>query len=502
MSLTKKAISSLNWQVLAISCQAIFTIVFVMIKSRIIAVDTFGIFAIVNILIAFITMFTDFGFGAALIQRKIIKDSHISFAFYSTLLTGIFLFFIIWLVTPLIVDFYDYRFDDSILLAVGFNIVILSLGIVSKSLIVRDLEFKKLFFVGFVSYFLGNILGIILALYGLGIWALISINMFMNILSVIIAFRLKPHSLKVIFDKKTAKEIFKFGAGLTLLRIINQLSIQVDKLIIGKTMSPVTLGFYERSLFVSTIPRVYIGTAIDGVLFSTLSKIQSNIEEVRNLFFTVLSLLAIFMSIIFVIFFFNAKAIILIMLGENWLEALPIFKILTLLIIVQLHARFTDTLVRSLNAIYKSTKVKLVYLLAVTSSVYLFYPYGIEIVSLMVVLSCLIHSILLINLSLKLTKTSLLFFIQSLLPSVYILSLLVVKNILFTEILVFTENDISNFGINLITDLILLILFFKHLIGKENTLFLTKIIANNRVLKSKYSKLLQRVLLNNKYLKS
>lgn len=324
----------------------------------------------------------------------------------------------------------------------------------------------------------------------------------MNILSVIIAFRLKPHSLKVIFDKKAVKEIFNFGLGLTLLRIINQLSIQVDKLIIGKTMSPVTLGFYERSLFVATMPRIYLGSAVDGVLFSTLSKIQSNIEEVRNLFFTVLSLLAIFMSIIFVIFLFNAKAIILIMLGENWLEALPIFKILTLLIIVQFHARFTDTLVRSLNAIYKSTKVKLVYLLAVTSSVYLSYPYGIEIVSLMVVLSCLLHSILLINLSLKLTKTSLLFFIQSLLPSVYILSLLVVKNILFTEILVFTENDIYNFGINLITDLILLILFFKHLIGKGNTLFLTKIIANNTALKSKYSKLLQRVLLNNKYLKS
>ena len=182
----------------------------------------------------------------------------------------------------------------------------------------------------------------------------------MNILSVIIAFRLKPHSLKVIFDKKAVKEIFNFGLGLTLLRIINQLSIQVDKLIIGKTMSPVTLGFYERSLFVATMPRIYLGSAVDGVLFSTLSKIQSNIEEVRNLFFTVLSLLAIFMSIIFVIFLFNAKAIILIMLGENWLEALPIFKILTLLIIVQFHARFTDTLVRSLNAIYKSTKVKLV----------------------------------------------------------------------------------------------------------------------------------------------
>ena len=121
---------------------------------------------------------------------------------------------------PHIVSFYENKFETSVVLAIGLNMIILSLGIVSKSLIMRDLEFKKLFFVIFLSNFLGNIIGIILALYGYEIWALISINICMNILSVVISFVLKPHSLKFIFDITAAKEIFKFGAGLTLLRFL------------------------------------------------------------------------------------------------------------------------------------------------------------------------------------------------------------------------------------------------------------------------------------------
>ena len=81
MTLVKKAVSSLNWQVLTVGCQAIATIVFLMIKSRIISKEAFGIFAIVNVLIALLQMFTEFGFGAALVQRKKNKPAHISFAF-------------------------------------------------------------------------------------------------------------------------------------------------------------------------------------------------------------------------------------------------------------------------------------------------------------------------------------------------------------------------------------------------------------------------------------
>ena len=132
MSLAKRAVRSLNWQVLTLSFQAIATIIFLMIKSRIISKEAFGIFAIVNVLIALLQMFTEFGFGAALIQRKENKPAHISFAFYSTLATGIFLYTIIVLAAPFIVSFYENKFETSVVLAIGLNMIILSLGIIKK----------------------------------------------------------------------------------------------------------------------------------------------------------------------------------------------------------------------------------------------------------------------------------------------------------------------------------------------------------------------------------
>ena len=282
MSLAKRAVSGLNWQVLTLSFQAIATIVFLMIKSRIISKEAFGIFAIVNVLIALLQMFTEFGFGAALIQRKENKPAHISFAFYSTVVTGMFLYSIIVLAAPFIASFYENKFDTSVVLAIALNMIILSLGIVSKSLIMRDLEFKKLFFVVFVSNFIGNIFGIALALRGFDIWALISINLSMNILSVIISFALKPHSLKFIFYMTAAKEIFKFG-WINSLQLFNQLSNQVDKLIIGKGMISAVLGLYERSLYIVIMPRVYVGNTLDGYC-SLLCLRFNQIQKKFNLF--------------------------------------------------------------------------------------------------------------------------------------------------------------------------------------------------------------------------
>ena len=490
MSLAKKAVSSLNWQVLTLTCQALATIVFLMIKSRIISKEAFGVYAIVSIMIALLQMFTEFGFGAALIQRKENKPAHISIAFYSTLLAGIFIYTIIFFTSPLIVSFYENKFDTSILLAIGFNIIILSLGVVSKSLIMKDLEFKKLFFVVFFSNFLGNIFGIILALYGYEIWALISINIFMNILSVVFAFILKPHSLKIIFDINSAKEIFNFGAGLTLLRLFNQLSNQIDKLIIGKTMSTSVLGLYERSMFIAIMPRVYVGNTLDGVLFSTLSKIQSNLAQVQFVFFRLISIMVLFIGYISLNVYFLSEEIILVILGEKWIEASSILQILSFLIFFQIFSRFSDTLIRAKNALYKSSIVKFIFLGVNIGCIIIALPYGINAVSWMIVVSGGIHSIMMIFLSIKVMETDWISFLKTLTPGLKLIFLLSLKNWFLYPIISQNINlPILIIIDNVLIDLVIMFIIFKinkSFFGNENLQFLSKIIEKIDYIKPKY----------------
>lgn len=482
MSLAKKAVSSLNWQMLTLSCQAVATIVFLMIKSRIISKEAFGVFAIVNVMIALLQMFTEFGFGAALIQRKEIKPAHISFAFYSTLISGILLYGLIAFAAPFIVSFYENKFDASVVLAVGLNIIILSLAIVSKSLIMKDLEFKKLFFVVFISNFLGNIIGIILALYGYEIWALISINICMNIISVVIAFALKPHSLKFIFDISAAKEVLKFGAGLTLLRLFNQLSNQVDKLIIGKGMSTSILGLYERSLYIAIMPRVYVGNTLDGVLFSTLSKVQSDVEKVRFIFFRLISLMVLFIGYISLTIFFFSQEVILVVLGEQWVEASSILQIFSFLIFFQIFSRFSDTLVRAKNALYKSSIIKFIFLVVTVSGILVGLPFGINIVSWIIVFAAIIHSMLMVRLSIALTQANWSSFFKTLIPGFKLMFILGIKNWFILQFLYqYIPGALSILITSFIIDLVIIFIILKlkrTFFGEENLLFLVKIIKN------------------------
>jgi O-antigen/teichoic acid export membrane protein len=490
MSLAKRAVSSLNWQLITLTCQAIATIVFLMIKSRIISKEAFGIFAIVNVFIALLQMFTEFGFGAALIQRKENKPAHISFAFYSTLVTGIFLYSIIVLAAPFIVSFYENKFETSVVLAVGLNMIILSFGIVSKALIMRDLEFKKLFFVVFISNFLGNIVGIIMALYGYEIWALISINICMNILSVVISFALKPHSIKFIFDITAAKEIFQFGARLSILRLFNHLSNQLDKLIIGKEMSTSVLGIYERSMYLAIMPRVYVGNTLDGVLFSTLSRFQSDLKKVQFIFFRLISLMVLFIGYISLTVFFFSEEVILVVLGNQWIEATTILQILAFLIFFQIFSRFSDTLVRAKNALYKSSIVKFIFLVVTVLGIFIGLPYGIHTVSWMIVLAAVIHSLLMIRLSIRILETNWSSFMKTLIPGLKLMILIGIKNWLMLYFInQYLPGALMILIVNFVVDLIIifaLLMLNKTFFGRENLIFLSSIIENVSYIKPKF----------------
>ena len=487
MSLAKRAVSGFNWQLLTLSCQAIATIVFMMLKSRIISKEAFGIFAIVNVLIALLQMLTEFGFGAALIQRKENKPAHISFAFYFTMLFAIFLYGLIVISASFIVSFFGNKFDTSVILAVGLNVIILGLGVVSKSLIIRDMEFKKLFLVVFVSNFIGNLIGIVLALYGCQIWALISINLCMNMLSVIFAFALKPHSVHFIFDITAAKEIFNFGAGLTLLRVFSQLSNHVDKLIIGKSMDASVLGVYERSLFIAVMPRVYVGSALDGVLFSTLSKIQSEQEKTQYIFFRLISLMVLFIGYIGLTTFFFSEEVIIVILGNQWTDGKEILQILAFLIFFQIFSRFSDTLVRAKNALYQSSIVKFIFLLVTIVGLYVGVPHGILVVSWIMVLAAFIHSFLMLRLCIKVMKASWGSFLMTLIPGLKLMAVLGIKNWLYIQYaLPFINGAFTKLLVGVSIDLVLVLIFLKFMnsiFGKENLHFLIKIIENINFIK-------------------
>ena len=132
----------------------------------------------------------------------------------------------------------------------------------------------------FLSVFSGNelIVGIILAVNGLGVWALVFALLSQNLVQVLIWNYYVPNKLNLLFSISTIKSIqslILFGGGQTLISLFNTMALQIDKLLIGKLLGTDILGYYGRAFTIMELPHKHIGGTIDRVMFPAMSKIAS-----------------------------------------------------------------------------------------------------------------------------------------------------------------------------------------------------------------------------------
>ena len=82
MGIKKKAIKGILWSVVeSWGSQAISLIVFFLL-TRLLSPEAFGLVAMANVFLAFMTVFLDQGFAQALIQCKKLEPEHLDTAFW------------------------------------------------------------------------------------------------------------------------------------------------------------------------------------------------------------------------------------------------------------------------------------------------------------------------------------------------------------------------------------------------------------------------------------
>lgn len=477
MTLKEKAIKSVGWQLLNIIVQALGNLVYIFVLSRILTPSVFGEFAIAGVILALILTFTEFGFGAALIQLKTINQYHISAAFLTSFLIGIVFSALLITLAAFISSYFNYSIQPSVIKLLSLILIIAPIGVISKSLLIRKLDYESLFKANTISYIIGNIIVTIwLALNGYGIFAIIIGHICTQLILTILQLYYNPISISFKRGTRELKEILKFGFGLTSVRFLNQLSNEVDKLVLAKFIPSTSLGMYERSQKIQVLPLTFISGALDGIVFSLLSKFQENLKKVSRYFFSFLNLISFLTIYLSITIFFLSEEIIAILLGPQWKDAVLVLKIISGLIFFQTFSRFADSLVRSLNEFKKSFIIKVVFTVTIIVLTYMGYKnYGLQGALFGILLSNIMHSFLMVLLANNITKTPFRNFISQFIPVLVFGSILILKN--YALFSIFDFDLLGNLFIVLFTDFLLLILLMAYpiIIGKGNLTFLLEL---------------------------
>lgn len=311
-----------------IVCQLAVTAVL----ARILTPDDYGIIAIATVFIAFFNILSDVGIGVAVIQRKDFTDCDLDHLFSLNIFIGLFLSLLFFGFSEIISSYYENEQLLDVCRLLSLLIFFTCARTVPMNLLYRKKEFKYIAFTNLGVQVFCGIAAIIAAISGWGVYALVLSQILSAfLLFVIYSLKYKRH-LYFRVDVSPLKRVFSYSAYNFLGSIFIYLTLNIDKLIVGKYLGAKSLGYYEKSYSLVFLPINNITFVITPVLHPLFSEFQDNLKELANKFFKIIEILAYISFPLSILCFFISKELILLFYGNQWYPAIPPFQIMSLAI--------------------------------------------------------------------------------------------------------------------------------------------------------------------------
>lgn len=300
------------------------------ILVRLLTPEDFGQIAIVMFFIAIASVIVESGLSGALIRKKNVKDIDYSTVFVFNMLISLMLIGLFGCLSTPIALFYDNPEIRYILIVSSLILIINGFRVTQNTKLIRDLKFKIKAFYEFISILIGSSIGIILAYNEFGVWAIV-ISQLITALTLTCIFWIFVEPIKSIkFSFNSFKNIYKFGINTTLASLLNTIFDNIYQLILGKYFSISQSGYFYQAKKLQDIPNGILEKSISSVIYSTLSKLQSNPKEFNKLYFNVVRLSTVIVSLIFMLVFYYADFIIIILYGNTWIDSALYLKLLVI----------------------------------------------------------------------------------------------------------------------------------------------------------------------------
>jgi PST family polysaccharide transporter len=304
-----------------------FSFVIGIILARLLVPDDFGLIAMVMVFTGFAEMLSNFGLGSALIHKREISDIHYNSIFFINLILGICVGSILYLFSPEISIYYGRDELVGITKALSITLVLSGMTMVPRSILAKEMKFKKIAQAEFISMISAGGLSVYLAYAGYGYWSLVINIIIRQALLLIMLHVFSSVCLRLQFSYRAIEDMIKFSAYVFATKILQYTSGNIDKLLLGKYFGGSALGVYDKAGAMMLFPLTNISHVIAKVLFPTLSSIQDDKQRIKNIFLKSVASISLFTYPMLAGLFVVSDTFILGVLGESWRETIPLLRI-------------------------------------------------------------------------------------------------------------------------------------------------------------------------------
>jgi O-antigen/teichoic acid export membrane protein len=393
--------------------------------TRLLSPADFGVVSAAMVFITFSLNFSQLGMGPALVQRPALEARHTSTAFFASAGLGILVAAVVWAAAPLIAQFFHMDQLVPVVRALALVFPIAGLSVAPESLLQRELRFRLLANRDVLAYGLGyGVVGVVLALLGYGVWALVAAQLTQAVLRTAILLHSGPPLLRARPTWGSFLELMEYGVGQSVGRLGVILANQVDNLIVGRWMGPVALGQYNRAFQLVSVPTTLLGDVFDRVLFPTMARVQDDPRRLGSAFLQGTAVLALLTLPAGVVIAVLAPELVAVAFGSRWAALVPPFQVLALGATFRTSYRLSDSLSRATGKVYRRAWRQILYAVLVFLGAFLGHYQGLTGVAAGVLAALFVNFLLMAQLGVNAGRISWFRFAEVQLPAIRLTMLL------------------------------------------------------------------------------
>jgi len=318
LDIKTSTIKSVKWAVLVEVVSRLIQPLFILLLTRILSAEVFGIMGVVMIVIGFVQIFQDFGLGSALVQRDMDVEESANIIFWTNIVFSIFIFFVFFVSAPFIGRFFREPTVIPIFRVLCLQILFYGFILVPQALFQREFQFQYLFYIKLFSSLVFGITVLFLALLNYGIWSLVFGTIISSLVQVLFLWKFNQWRPRLTYDFRIAKQLFGFSVWVMLELLATWFFMWGDSLVIGHFIGIKELGIYRiGNTFLMLIFGLFFSHLLP-VAYPMFSRLQSRPEKFKQWFININKIIGFISLPLGISLAILARPISSIVFGTGW----------------------------------------------------------------------------------------------------------------------------------------------------------------------------------------
>ena len=333
MGLLKTATKGFAWATASTVVRSIVSLLQVSILAHYLEKSDFGIVAIAMLFLGFTQIFLDMGISAGILHKQDVSKDQYSSLFWLNIFSGLFLTLILYLISPLVANYYEEPELVNIIRLFSLTILFSSLGSQHRTVLQKNMRFGIISIVEILTSIVSLLVAIVLVINDFGVYSLVYSNLVLSGLTggaFLIIGLCGERNISLHFKLSDTYDYLKIGVFSLGSNILDYFAREFDVLIISTTLGKEAVGVY--SLCKKLVLAVFsaINPVLMKVLTPILATLQGEKERLKKIYYDIVQSMAFINMPIYCLLAVFSSGILIFLYGEQYADSFVVLSFIAL----------------------------------------------------------------------------------------------------------------------------------------------------------------------------